>query len=252
MKKVLGLLGALLLITQVVYAQFSFLHKSEAQIARMRPEQRVKEYARHYYDEHYEYLELLSKCIYQDGLKALPAIAQELDSYNPAAMRKWDLKRAKRHQAAHHLLSDIDNKVFRVRGFAEGKRAVEAAERATRRLADALATKGNDLGENSDDLKIVHDLAASFSRGLLGRNSLDAKIRDTLWFKYDVDLSENDLLSFVEYLIAKDPYYPSHVKPKLLTPPGIKKGSDRIIQSIVNKPEAIHQLYQEYKARRSQ
>jgi hypothetical protein len=240
----------------VLYAQFSLAHKSEGQIAGMAPEQRVeeyvKEYARHYYDEHYEYQKVLTKYIYQDGLRALPAIAKVMGEYDPTAMKKWDKKKAKRHQAAHALLSGIDNRVFRVRAFEEGREAIEAVERAKRRLEGAIATRGNYLGESINDLKTVYDLAVEFGQDLVGRNILDGQIRDTLWYKYDIDLSEGELLSFVNYLIAKDPYYPSHIKPKSLSPPGFKKGSKRIIQIIVEDPEAVYKLYREYKAKQAQ
>jgi hypothetical protein len=256
MRVVSCLVVALLCVPQATRAQFSFAHKSEGQIVGMTPEQRVeeyvKEYVRHYMPGHPEYEEVLRKYIFQDGLRALPTIIRVLGEYDPVRMKKWNWEKAKRHQAAHHLLSRIDNEAFRLRGFEEGRKAIEAVERAKRRLAEAIATRSDDLGESIDDLQTVYDLAVDFGQDLVGHNILDSKIRDTLWYKYDIDLSEGELLSFVNYLIAKDPYYPSHIKPKSLSPPGFKKGSKRIIQIIVEDPEAVHKLYREYKAKQAQ
>jgi hypothetical protein len=260
MRAVICLLIMLSVAPGVLHAQLSLAHKSEGQIAGMTPEQRVeeyvKEYARHYYDEHYDYLKLLTKYIYRDGPKALPAIAKVMGEYDPAAIKKWDERKAKRHQAAHALLSEIDGKVFRIRAFSDGKNVIEAAKRAQERIEKSSNTRENDLGENIDDLRGLHKLVANFTKQLEGLSLLDHWIKDTLWFRYDIELPEADLLGFINFLITRDPHYPSWARTETYNPAvhGFKKGvkSHRNLFGILKNPEPIFQLYQEYKAKQKQ
>jgi hypothetical protein len=70
----------------VLCAQFGSGHKSEAEIARMTPEQRVEEYCSEYVRHNYwhrAYDYLLADRIMADGLKAFPTLTRMINEFDP-------------------------------------------------------------------------------------------------------------------------------------------------------------------------
>jgi len=92
-------------------------------------------------------------------------------------------------------------------------------------------------------------LHLSYVKELEGISISDAAIQDTLKFKYNFYLSEEDLMDFVNYLTLLDPYYPSWSDSKMY------KEDPKIPTSkwlrIYDNPEPFHRAYMEYKAKKS-
>jgi len=185
-------------------------HQSEAEIARMTPAQRVEEYAEEQAYHKYDFLDdhghLIEKYILRDGLAALPRMIEIMDEYDPTRASGKRGHKGERFDAMWMLLGDLDNHVVRLRGSEEGRRAMEAFERAIQRMRAA------NYGQPDQHEWAEHgrfDLGAMEIEEAKGINSTDRAIRDTFRLEYKTLLSKEDLLAFSNFLVARDPTYPS-------------------------------------------
>src|SRR4030095_5425363 len=115
-------------------------HKSEAEISRMTPEQRVHEYCDEYHRHSLwdsDYIDLLRHYIRRDGVRSLPAIVQIINEFDPTNSRGKRNKTKDRASAEEFLLSRIDRELIRLRAFPEGRAAIDAVRREVQRMLAA-------------------------------------------------------------------------------------------------------------------
>jgi hypothetical protein len=250
MKTALGVLLAVLMAVTTLCAQFGSGHKSEEQIARMTPDQRVEEYcrehARHLFSYHVEYVALLTKYLRQDGLKVMPQVIQEIDAYDPTRRAGASEEKFRRYEGANFILDVLDVKVFRVRAFEEGRKAIEAIRRSIERMR---AARFDNPKEVEYEMHRRYELSLGYLNNREGLSLTDEGIKDTLKYNYDISLSDDELLAFVNYLISQDPYYPGWSEREM------RKEDPRNASSkwlfLYKNPEPFHRAYLEYKAKKS-
>jgi len=220
----------------------------------MTPAQRVDEWVKeemqhwsnaHSFDGSDAESDLIEKYILIDGLKALPRIIEIIDEYDPVKFLKNKGGRAERFQKAHFLLSSFDNTSVRLRASEEGRRSIEALERAAERMrAAGYAVKkdGYDWynGMFNGVVREINDYK--------GVNNNDDTIQDTFRFEYKIILSDAELLEFSNYLTARYPEYPSWSKGKSVKDDTeISPAGFPVINTMLEKPERYYEAYLEFK-----
>jgi len=250
--KVILSLFALIFIGQAkaAFCLQSSGHKSEAEIARMTPEQRVeescREYARHKY-QMCDYQDLLESYIGRDGIKSVPEIIKVINEYDPTRREGRSKEKDLRCENAQMLLSFLDTGVFRLRAVEEGRKALEAVKRLIERMRaadfDSLDTyEYNKQGRYQNSLLSIKEME--------GINYCDEAIRNTLKHKYNILLSDQKMLDFVNYLISQDAYYPGWSKRDWYRDPNRlnEKGFPLRYVRIINL-DPFYQAYLKYKAK---
>jgi hypothetical protein len=211
----------------------TYKHKSEAEIARMTPAERIDEEISeneyHIWDATDRQSDLIRKYRYKDGVAGAPHLVQVIDSYTPGRVY------SDRSANAVILASDIDDRVVRLRASPEGRSVIEAIERVSARMiADGKRNSYEEL-----------DLPK-----LRGLNFVDHSIGDTLWVKYRIKMSESELLEFSNYLIQLDPTYPSWSERDFITDNSrINKAGNPALVFVMRKPERYYQAYLTFKKR---
>jgi hypothetical protein len=209
----------------------NYRHKSEAEIARMTPDQRIDEqisedkyHMRELTDKQYD---LIRKYRLEDGLKGWSHLVELIGTYNPRRTRD------NRYSLAVMMANDLDERVVRLRASPEGRSIIAAVERVFARMA--AAGKRYDLNEG--------DL-----RWLKGVNLTDDAVRETLRVKYKIEISGSELLEFSNYLVKRDPTYPSWSEQDFI------KDYSRINEAgspaqvyVMRKPERFYQEYLTFK-----
>jgi hypothetical protein len=222
-------------------------NKTEAEIARMTPQQRVEEYCKEYVRHAYldvDYEDLLKRYIRQDGLKAVPHLAKVIDLYDPTQAQSNSNEKKAASYAAGGLLTHIDANVVRLRGSEEGRQAIAAMKRLVERMQGAHF----DIAEGDEHWKKMR------YEGTLGEvkemeriNQCDQSIRNTFRLKYAVSLSDKQLLDFIAYMILLDASYPGWSERE-----EYKDLSERNEAGyprwyvIMKNPEPFHKLYLQY------
>ena len=213
----------------------SYKHKAEVEIARMSPNERVDEYIKehgHLTDFGDDHHILIQKYLQQDGPKNFPYIITLIDSYNPRR------KRDSSSSVSVQIAVGIDEGVVRLRSSADGRLVIEAMTRyAARVRAEYGSESGIDL-----DLKLVN-----------GTNMKDQAISDGIWLKYRIDISEQELLAFVNYLIKVAPDYPSWSQTEWSMDLKRNKGSSNTHTqgAVVKNPAIYYQHYLKFKRERA-
>lgn len=207
-----------------------YRHKSETEIVRMTPEQRIDEVIKeegHRTVNHEKYRLLLQRYRRKDGLKGWTRLIELIDGYNPKRTRDT------RFYSAMRIAEDIDERVIRLRSSTEGKRIIEAVER----LSGRRRAKGN-----SDE---GIDWVLESTKGI---NEKDRDVRDTLWVKYRIKMSDSELLDFSNYLVEQNPTYPSWSERKLITDRSRKNEWGHPLRVfIMTKPARYLQSYRAFK-----
>lgn len=224
----LGRLMAALEPTMSSEDERNYKHKSEAEIARMTPEQRIDEMIMEDGERttnHEDYRLLLQRYLHNDRLKGWTHLIELIDSYVPKT-------RDSRYSSALRMTEDIDERVVRLRGTTEGKRIIEAIERLSSRMRAA--------GKE--------DATESMLRFAKGINFTDHAIRETMWVKYRIKMSDRELLEFSNYLVKRDPTYPSWSQRAFIKDYSRKNewGNPRQVH-IITKPAPYYQLYRVFK-----
>jgi hypothetical protein len=182
----------------------NYRHKSEAELAAMSDSQLVdedvKEQIYHMPALGDDYGFLIGKQIHQRGIKVLPILTEYIDKYYPQNASKCE---EMRFFMAYRSADGFDNSIVRLRGIKEGQLAINALERAVERMR----TAGFD--EADDRHKSDFDSALLYLQGLKGINGRDEGIRHTLRVRHNVQLSDDELLAFSNYLVSLDPTYPT-------------------------------------------
>lgn len=213
----------------------NYKHKSEAEIAQMSPNERVDEYIKEhahltdFADDHHV---VIQKHLQHDGPKNFSYIIKLIDSYNPRR------KRDSSSFVAVRIAVGIDEGVARLRSSVEGRSVIEAMKRyAAKVRAEYESEYGIDL-----DLKLVN-----------GTNMKDQAISDGIWLKYRIDISEQELLAFANYLLKIAPDYPSWSETEWsMALKREKVSSNTHTQgAVVKNPERYYQQYLKFKRERA-
>lgn len=208
MKSIILLLCLISFAPFAIYAE-KYKHKSEAEIKALTPAQRVDEWVNeqvhHRFDVLDDQTELLRKYVTPDGLKALPRLIEIIDEYDPTRASGRRGHKGDRFDACWLMLGYIDDFAVRLRGSEEGKRATNALEQAVGRMRAA----GYGQKDNSDAKQYVFELAEGKLKYANGINFTDEAIRDTFWVQHKIQMSDQELLEFSNFLIARDSTYPS-------------------------------------------
>jgi hypothetical protein len=248
-RKVSHILLLLTLVSGPIFARAE-RHKSEAEIAKMTPDQRVQEYCDEYYRHAFwdsDYIDMVRNYILQDGTQALPAITQIISEFDPTTPKGKSRQKNARAFAAEGLLSQVDGRVVRLRAFPEGRAAMAALESLVQRmLAAHFDTADVTKGETSDRYR--YEDSQSELKDMQGINHFDRGIKDTLRIRYNITLSDEQLLDLINYLISQEPHYPGWSALE-----NYKDLSDRNEAGyprqylILKNPEPFYKLYQKYK-----
>ena len=209
----------------------TYKHKSEAEIAQMTPEQRIDEEISeaeiHCCDSKDKQSEVIKKYRRMDGLAGSVHLVELMDAYDPKRSSE------SRYSNAVLIAVDIDERIVRLRGSSDGRSVIDAVERLSARMAAA----GRKYTYAEDDLP-----------RLKGDNFTDDVIRDTLWVKYRIKVSDSDMLAFSNFLVKRDPGYPSWSERELIKDYSrINKAGNPAQVVIMKKPERFYQEYLTFK-----
>lgn len=170
----------------------NYKHKTEAEIARMTPAERIDEQINendHMMDHSDKQGDLIRKYRRLDGLKGHTRLIELMDGYNPERLR--DL----RYYDALMIATEIDEGIIRLRASDEGRRIIEAVERLAARVRVVRKEDSEQIDETLRSMKEI--------------NFADNSVRDTLWMRHRIKLSDAELLEFTNYLVKHHPTYPS-------------------------------------------
>lgn len=225
-------------------------HKSEAEIARLTPAQRVDawvgEQVRHRHDLSDDHDELIKKYIMRDGLAALPRVIEIMDEYDPARARAG--RSGERFDACWLLLGYMDQLAVRLRGSGEGRRAMDALERAVGRMR---AAGHGQRGQHDWGRHGRFGLAATYLEEAKGVGLADRAIRDTLWVRYKIRMSDPELRALSDFLVARDPTYPGWSDSDLIKDHTRHNAAGYPLQVyVMKKPEPFYEAYLEFKKAR--
>lgn len=146
---------------------------------------------------------MINDYILKDGVKALPALAVIANRYHPDIQDNYEL--AVDFFIALQLVEQIDNVVIRISAPAEGRSAIKVFEDVLNRMkkagfGDEKNKWNNDYSRELDTLKILQGKDISFS---------DTNIRDSLRVRHKIQISDEEMIKFSNYLTSLDPTYPS-------------------------------------------
>lgn len=247
MKSVILLLCLIIFAPLAASAQW-YRHKSEAKLTAMTPDESVSEWIRehehHKYDMSDERDMLIRNYILIDGLKGLPRVVEIIDKYAPTKNRKGG--NDARFEGAYFLLNDFDNNVARLRASEEGRRAINAFERAIERMRAAGYSFNKDGHDWNHGLLEIYEGDLKNAKGI---NNSDRDIQNTFWFVYKIKVLNDELLEFSNYLTEHHQEYPSwsertSVENREESPVGF---SVKYISFILKNPEPYREAYSEFK-----
>jgi hypothetical protein len=226
-----------------------YRHKSEAEIARLTPAQRVDEWVNeqvyHRYNVSDEQHDLLLKYVRDDGLKASPRIIEIMNEYDPTRFREGQGRKGERFDACWLMLGYIDVGTVRLRGSEEGLRAMDALERAIERMRKAGYGQEN---QHEWEQHGRFELASSTLRDAKKINRKDRAVRETLRLEYKVTLSEGELLASSNFMVARYPEHPAWSEMKLIKDPVLRNKAGYPLQFYVLKsPGPFYEAYLEFR-----
>jgi hypothetical protein len=249
LRATIGLLVLLAIGSEATSAQ-AMGHKSEADLARMTPGQRVEEYCDEYYHHAFSdigYMDLLKGYILHDGTDAVPPLISVIDGYDPTTNEGGSRKKDAWCFAAEGLLSQLDSHVIRLRTAELGTRAIQAMEHLIQRMEAA----GFDAQDRQKQNKMLSRYMGTHSEleRLQGLNASDWSIQDTLKVKYNIKLSDHEMLGFVRYLTQYDPTYPRWAESEIYRDHSdLNEAGNPRIYVILKNGERFYRLYLQYKS----
>lgn len=194
MKSIILLLFVMNFAVCDVNAQ-KYRHKSEDEIARMTPAQRVDEWINEQVNHKFDALdnqgEIIRKYVTLDGIKALPRLIEIINQYDPTKVVGGKEKRGERFDAAVLMLGYVDDYGIRLRSSVEGKRAIESLEQAVQRMREAGYGKEDQHDWERHGRFDQSVMQFEYAKGI---NRKDKDIRSTLKFVYKINLSDDELL----------------------------------------------------------
>jgi hypothetical protein len=221
-------------------------------LARMTPTQRVDEWVNeqvhHRYDLEDRHADVIKKYVLRDGLAALPRLIEIIDEYDPTRFPEGTGRRGERFDACWLMLDYMDRWAIRLRGTQEGRRAMGALERAVNRMRAA------NYGRKDQHEWEQHgrfELALMKLEQAKGVGYADEAVRDTLWVRYQVQMSDEELLAFSNFLVARDPAYPGWSETDFIKDQTrINEAGNPLQVYVMKKPERFYQAYLEFKNRK--
>jgi hypothetical protein len=249
MKRIILLLCLMSFAPVVIHAG-GHKHKSEAEIVQMTPAQRVDEWVNEDVHRGYDFSEhlywlLMKKYILRDGLALLPRMIEIMDEYDPTRGSGRSGHKGERFDAVLALLDILDNEVVRLRGTAEGRRAVDALERAVNRMRIAGYSQQDEVKWSKYERFDFTSLNLGWIKGI---SQVDENVKDTLWVRYKILLSKEELLAFSNFLIARDPTYPSWSETDFMKDyTRINEAGNPLRVYIMKKPERFYEAYLKFK-----
>ncbi len=226
-----------------------YKHKAEAEIAGMTPARRVDEWVEEHVHHRYEldddHADIIKKYILRDGLAALPRMIEIMDEYDPVRFREGQGRRGERFDACWEMLGYIDERAVRLRASGEGRRAMAALERAVARMR-AAGYGRKDQHEWPQHGRF--ELAATYLEEAQGSNSTDSAIRETFWVRHQIQMSDEELLAFSNFLVARDQTYPSWSGQDFIKDyTRINEAGNPFQRHVMKKPERFYEAYLEFK-----
>jgi hypothetical protein len=226
----------------------AYKHKSEADIARMTPAQRVDEYIKefaHRFDLYDLNSDTIEKYILQDGLKVLPRIIEIMDQYDPT---KWSGRthgKGERFEACWVMFNRIDRKGQRLRASPEGRLAIAALERALNRMTAAGYDK-EDQRERAQHGRF--ELVKQYIKEARGINQTDEVLQNTFRVIFHIAISDLEFHDFIEFLVSRHPDYPSWSNARFVPDPTRPPRDGRAMEAkVLEKPERFREAYTEFK-----
>jgi hypothetical protein len=223
-------------------------HKSEAELAQMTPAQRVdawvEEQVHHRYDLDDAQSGVIKKYLLRDGTAALPRLVEIMDEYDPTRFPEGKGRRGERFDACWLMLSYIDRRAVRLRASAEGRRAMEALERAVQRMRAA------GYGQPDQHDWAEHgrfDLAMMYLEEARGINDTDRTIQNTLRLEYKILLSDEELLAFSNFMTSRYPNYPSWSERDFTQDDKLNAAGFAPRVLIMKQPGRFYEAYREFK-----
>lgn len=123
--------------------------------------------------------------------------------------------------------------MVRLRSSSDGRQILAAIER--------LSARKRAVGEYDDAERWA--IAA-----IVGVNSTDRAIADTLWVKYRINVSDSELLKLSNYLTERDPTYPSWSETAFINDYSRTNEAGYPSQVyILKKPTRYYQMYRAFK-----
>ena len=211
-------------------AEKNYRHKPESEIALMTPQQRIDEQIRehdHMLDHTDKQGDLIRRYRLRDGLNGSAHLIKLIDGYDPKRQRD------DRFFNAMMMANEIDENIVRLRSSAEGRHLIEAVER--------LVARRRAAGEEESQVEAT-------LRYMKGVNFTDESVRDTLWMKYRIKISDAELAEFSDYLVRHHPTYPSWSTRTLTKDHSSVNDAGSPAQLVIMKsPKRYHQAYLAFK-----
>ena len=222
----------------------NYRHKSEEELSAMTHAQlvdeEVKEQLNHMpsFDDYG--FSVIRKHIRNRGPKTFPVLTDHMNAYDPKNASECERMR---FFVASTVADDLDKFVVRLRATEEGQTAIDALERAIDRMREA----GFDKSDNEYKANSRFNFASLLLKQQKGINSADRSISDTFWVRRKIQMSDQELLEFSNFLIARDPTYPSWSDSKFIKDHSRFNEAGYPLQVFVlEKPERYFEAYEAY------
>lgn len=250
---IIGLVAAACSVNQslsaqaVVCGQTNFKPRSEHEVAAMTPTELLDEQIRasvamnsfNSYQDRATYQTLIDKYIRASGEKMIPVLTDGIRSYEPKKSRCDE----ERLSVSSKSADDIDRFELRIRGTKSGPLLIAELEKSIGRMKDVgFDDRRRDYEDNRR-----YRIYESYLEHLKGINEVDDAIRDTFWVNRKLAMSDSELQGFSNFLISRDPTYPSWSNTDLIKDNSrINEAGNPLQVYIFTKPERFYAMYQEY------
>jgi hypothetical protein len=179
-----------------------------------------------------EYWQLTHKYIRLAGVKTLPKLTEYIRSYDPVIQKdesEYDPKGASECNIMRFLIASItadhlDNFTVKLRATNEGRTLIEALERAVERMRSA-GFETDYKGSGELEITLIQ------LRGMKGNSVDDNEIRNTLRARHNIEMTDNELREFCDFIAALDPTYPGWSEVDEGGPPYLRKESKRYYEA---------------------
>ncbi len=209
----------------------NYRHKTARQLARMTPEQLIDESTKewNYHVSLMDKYGMFTIHTYTGkiGIAIAPVLTKLAESFG---LRPNSRCQQERFFTALAIAADVDNQIVRLRNTMDGKAAISAAVGAIQRMKNAGLANPDTNPYNK------YEFGRTLLTTLNGINEHDELIRNLLVSEFQLHLSDQEFLSFVEYLTSTYPIYPSWTR--------VGKNGARDLQENKNK---YHNAYLEFK-----
>ncbi len=161
----------------------------------------------------------------------LPVLTEYMNDFQPQSASECEVGRF--HNVLR-LAADIDRFEFRLRGTTEGRATINAIERAVER-------------KEKTGIEVRKEDRIFFLDQIKGTNEVDRAIQDNYWIDKKVKISDSELLEFSNYLVERDPTYPTWSETDFIKDYSRVNEAENPSQVyIFKKPERFYEAYAEF------